>query len=197
MNSKLWIRKALSSCLVVAIFATYSMVALANTAKIAGELTVAGMNNGEAAMVTVNGEAAKSGRSIFSSSTIVTPENASAIINLGKLGKIELAPNSSVALSFTDSAISGDLSSGKLTVLGATNSVSVKTANGEVVKLDAGESVSAAKQDDDDTTSGGGGAWWAWALVFGGAAAGILIAATQSDNRAALGGSGTVVSPTR
>lgn len=199
MNSKLWIRKALSSCLIVAIFATYSMVALANT-RIAGELTVAGKNvSGETPIVSVNGEAAKSGRSIFSSSTIVTPENASAIINLGKLGKIELAPNTAIALSFDEKAISGDLSTGKVTVLGASESVSIKTAEGNLVKLNVGESVTAGKaqDDDDDDDDGGSGAWWAWALVFGGAAAGILIAATQADNRVALGGSGTVVSPSR
>ena len=59
MNSKLWIRKALSLCLSVAILATYSMVALAGPRKVAGELTVSGKDiNGEAPFVLVNGEAA-------------------------------------------------------------------------------------------------------------------------------------------
>jgi hypothetical protein len=58
MNSKLWIRKALSACLSISLLATCSAVALANS-KVSGELTVAG--NG----VLVNGEAAQSGRSIF------------------------------------------------------------------------------------------------------------------------------------
>jgi hypothetical protein len=48
MNSKLWIRKALSMCLSVAVLATYSMVALAGPGKAAGELAVSGKNvNGE------------------------------------------------------------------------------------------------------------------------------------------------------
>jgi len=183
----------------VAVLATYSMVALANSEKIAGELTVTGngLNDGTS-FVTVNGEAAKSGRSVFSSSVIATPVNANAVINLGKSGVIELAPNTTITLTFDDKSISGDLTSGKLSVLGTTTGVNVKTIDGKVLKLAAGESVTAAgtKQDDDDDNKGGA-AWWLWAIVFGGAAAGILIAATQADNRVQLGGNGTVVSPTR
>jgi hypothetical protein len=191
MNSKEWIRKALSMCLTVAILATYSMVALAGTDKIAGELLVSGNN-----IVKVNGEAAQSGRSIFSSSTISTPQDASAIINLGKVGKIELAPNTTMSLSFNEKGISGDLISGRVTVLSASDSVNIKTAAGKTLKLNAGESA-ASKADDDEDDKDGGSAWWVWALVFGGAIAGVVIAATSDNNRIALGGGTTVVSPTR
>lgn len=202
MNSKLWIQKALSTCLVFAVIVTYSMVALANSGKIAGELSVAGQNvNGEAPFVVVNGEPAKTGRSIFSASTIATPDNASAIINLGKIGKVELAPKTNLVLSFTEKGISGDLLSGKLTVVNASESVSVKTASGETLKLNAGESATSAgkAQDDDATTGGGGAAWLPWALVFGGAVAAIVIATgvTGDDNEIQLGGNSAVVSPTR
>ncbi|MGB7068057.1 MAG: hypothetical protein WBD22_01050 [Pyrinomonadaceae bacterium] len=199
MKSNLWIRKALAVCLVVAVNVTYSMVAMANSAKIAGELTVSGKSvNGETPVVTVNGEPAKSGRSIFSASTISTPQDASASINLGKSGRINLAPGTSVILTFNDKAISGDISSGRITVSGNSEAAVFRTAAGETVRLNAGESVAAtgATQDTDDDDEGGA-AWWLWALVFGGAAAGILIAATQGDNRTDLGGGGTVVSPTR
>lgn len=199
MNSKLWIRKALSMCLMVAVLATYSMVALANSDKVVGELTVKGSNlNDESSFVTVNGEAAKSGRSIFSSSIIATSENAGAVINLGKSGIIELAPGTTLSLTFDEKTVSGDLTAGKLTVLGTMSGVNVKTAGGQLVKLNAGESVLASgKAQDDDDNKKGGAAWWAWALIFGGAAAGILIAASQSNNETALSGSGTVLSPTR
>jgi hypothetical protein len=200
MNSKLWIRKALSMCLMVAVLATYSMVTLANTERFAGELTVTGNGlSGDAAFVTVNGEAAKSGRSVFTSSIISTPENAGAIINLGKAGTIELAPGSTFAISFDSNSISGDLSSGKLTVLGSAAPVNVKTLEGRTVAVSAGEGVTAAgrAQDDDDDDDDGGAAWWVWAIVFGGAAAGVLIAATQADNRVNLGGGSTTVSPNR
>jgi hypothetical protein len=200
MNSKLWIHKALSTCLVVAIIATYSMVALAGTEKAAGELLVTGkIINGETPFVTVNGETAKTGRSVFSSSTIATPENATAIINLGKTGRIELAPNTTFTVNFNEKGITGSLASGMITVLGASSNVGVKTADGRNIELTAGESATAnGKADDKDAKSAskGGAAWWVWALVFGGAAAGILWAAT-SDNNLALGGSATVASPNR
>jgi hypothetical protein len=197
MNSKLWIRRALSMCLMVAVFATYSMVALAGSDRIAGELTVTGNGLNGDTTVTVNGEAAKSGRSIFSSSIIATPSNAGAVINLGKSGIIELAPNSVFAISFDDKSISGDLNSGKLTVLGASSEVTVKTASGQVIKASTGDSVNASGKKDDDPDKGGSPAWWLWAIVFGGAAAGILIAATQADNRVNISGTATTVSPTR
>jgi hypothetical protein len=198
MNSKVWIRKALSMCLAVAILATYSMVALAGTEKVAGELLVSGKNiNGETPFVKVNGEAAQSGRSIFSSSTIATPENTSAVINLGKVGKIELAPNTTMTLSFNEKGITGDLISGRVTVLGASDSVNIKTAEGKLLQLGVGDSAVSKAQDDDDEDEKGGSGWWVWALVFGGAIAGVVIAATSDNNRIALGGGSTVVSPTR
>lgn len=198
MNSKLWIRKALSMCLCVAILVTYSMVALAAPGKVAGELTVSGKNvNGESPFVLVNGETARSGRSVFSGSTITTPETSSAVMNLGKIGKIELAPATSLTLTFDDKGIFGDLTSGKVTVLGASENVAIKTINGNTVHLAAGQSVAAsgkAQQDDDDDD--GDGAWWIWAAVFGGAAVVILWTAL-SDQDISLGDTGTVISPTR
>lgn len=196
MNSKTLIRKALSLCLMVAIYATYSMVALASTERIAGELLITGKNSS----VKVNGETAQSGRSIFSASTITTPENATAIINLGKIGKVELAPNTTLNISFTEKGINGDLLTGKVTVLGASETVNIKTTEGKTVKLNAGDSVSAGKaqkDDDDDDDKVGGVAWWIWAAIFGGAVAAVVIAATSDNNRIALGGGTTVVSTNR
>ncbi|MBA2605942.1 MAG: hypothetical protein H0U96_03620 [Acidobacteria bacterium] len=202
MNSQLWIRKALSMCLVVALIATYSMVTLANSERIAGELLVSGKSvNGQTPFVKINNEAAQSGRSVFSSSTIVTPENASAVINLGKIGKIELAPNTTLSLSFNEKSISGDLANGRVTVLSASENVNIKTLGGKILTLNAGESATASNQttqdDDDDDDNDGGGGWLLWALVLGGAATGLIIAARTDNNRIALGGSANVISPTR
>ena len=194
MNSKTLIRKALSLCLMVAIYASYSMVTLASTERIAGELLISGKNSS----VKVNGEAAQSGRSVFSASTISTPENTSAIINLGKLGRLELAPNTTVNISFTEKGINGDLLSGKITVLGTNNVVNIKTTEGKTVNLNAGESVTAGKQqDDDDDDDDAGAAWWVWTAIFGGAVAAVVIAATSDNNRIALGGGTVVVSTNR
>jgi hypothetical protein len=173
------------------------MVSLAATGKVAGDLTVLG--NGTIATVLVNGESAKSGRSIFSSSSIVTPEGSSAIVSLGKLGKIEIAQNSTFTLNFDDNGISGELTAGKLTVISSSAPVSVQTLVG-TVSLNAGESASAAanaKQDDDDDDDDGGAAWWLFAIGMGGALAGILYAVVKETNNADLGGGGTVVSPNR
>ena len=201
MNSKLWIQKALAMCLVFAVIATYSTVALAGSGKIAGELLVSGTNvNGEMPFVIVNGEAAKSGRSVFSTSTIATPDNASAVINVGKIGKIQLSPNTNLILTFTEKGISGDLISGKLTVLNASESVTVKIAGGETLQLTAGDSASAAgkvQDKDDDNDNDGGAAYLPYLLILGGAVAAIVIATVVSDNETQLGGGSVVVSTTR
>jgi hypothetical protein len=187
-------------CLVVATMATYSMVALASAERVAGELLVSGKNiDGQTAFVKINGEMAQSGRSVFSSSTVVTPENTSAIINLGKIGKIELAPNTTLALSFDDKGISGDLIAGQLTVLSAADAVNVKTTGGKTVNLSAGESATSGKvqDDDDDDDNNGGSAGLLYALVIGGAIVGLVLAARTDNNRVALGGGATIVSPSR
>jgi len=200
MNSKKWIRKALSTCLVVATIATSSMVTLANSEKITGELLISGKNvSGETQIVKVNGEAAQNGRSIFSSSAIVTPENVGAIVNLGKVGKIELAPDTNFTLAFSEKGIEGRLLAGRITVLDASDIVTIKTLDGATLNLVAGESAAATtgKAQDDDAANDGGNALYIFVAVLGGAAAAIIIAATTDNNRTALGGGSTVVSPTR
>ncbi len=145
MNSKLWIRKALSTCLAIATVLTYSLVTMANAERVAGEILVTGKNaDGRTSFVKVNGETAQSGRSIFSSSTIATPENAGAIISLGKVGKIELAPNTTLALSFSEKGMSGDLMTGRVTVLSAADGVVINTVDGKSLTLNSGNSASAA-----------------------------------------------------
>lgn len=198
MDSKLWIRKALSLCLCLAIFAAYTTVALAVSGKTAGELTVSGIGaNGEAPFVFVNGEAAKSGRSIFSSSTVSTPDQTTALVSIGKLGQIQLAPNSSMSLSFSDAGISGDLTSGAVTVLGSSQPVAVKMLDGKVVNLVAGETANASgAAAQTNTTHAGGKAWWALAAILGAAAVAIIWTAT-SNNDINIGSGGTVISPNR
>lgn len=127
MNSKAWINKGLSACLIVATFSTYSMVALAS-GKVLGELTVSGDS------VKVNGEIAQSGKTIFSTNTITTPENAGATVNFGKLGSVEIAPNSTMTLNFDDANINGNLTNGNVKVFGnSENAVNITTPSGNVV----------------------------------------------------------------
>lgn len=193
MKSKVWFQKALTLCLVVAVYATYSNVVMASSDKLVGEITVSGKTvSGESPVVKVNGEVAQSGRAIFSNSTIVTSENSNAVVNLGKAGKLELAPNTTISLAFDEKGLTGDLTAGTVTALSGEN-VSVKTPLG-VKKLNVGETASTSQTQNNNR---GGAAWWVFALILGGAAAGIIIAATSDNNDVNLGGGTTVVSPTR
>ena len=186
--------KAISFCLVVAIFATYSMVALAGESRVVGEIVVSGSSiDGSSPVVLVNGEEVKSGRSIFTSSTIVTKKESSATVSIGSLGTLRIAPNSSLTLSFDDKGIRTVLKKGTVSVLNAADKVAVALPNGTISMLTAGKAVSASPQDDDKDN--GKKDWVLWALIAGGAAAAIIFAASRNGNRVNLGGGTAVVSP--
>ncbi|MCO6511245.1 MAG: hypothetical protein J5I65_10685 [Aridibacter famidurans] len=188
--------KALSFCLMVAMLATYSMVALAGDARVAGEIVVSGTAvDGIAPVVLVNGEQVKSGRSIFTSSSIITDKNSSATIKIGSLGTLRIAPDSSLTISFDNNGIRSELSKGTISVLSSADAVSVALPNGTLSELTAGKSVSTVQDDDDDDDDGAGG-WWLWAVVFAGATAAVIFAAAYSNNRVNVGGNTTIISPT-
>lgn len=63
-----------------------------------GDLSVVGE-------VSVNGTNAISGATVFSDSTITTRKRSSAVVSLGKLGRVEVLPESTMKLSFTGSRI--------------------------------------------------------------------------------------------
>jgi len=109
MINKTWSRKFVAMVVAAAVLSVYSMLALASPGARSGELSVSGD-------VTVNGQKALSGGTIFSDSVIVTAKDSRATVSLGKLGRIELMPNTSARLSFTDSSISGLLDSGRARV---------------------------------------------------------------------------------
>src|SRR5437868_3399673 len=110
MISRTWSRKSIAFCVAVAVLSLYSMVALATPGqKASGELSVSGQ-------VTVNGQAAISGATVFSDSVITTAANSSATISLGKLGRVELLPNSSAKLSFSEGNISASLDAGRIQI---------------------------------------------------------------------------------
>ncbi len=129
MISKTWSRKPIAAFLSVAVLSVYSMIALASPeAKVAsGELTVSGQ-------VTVNGQKVISGGTLFSDSVIVTSDNSSATVNISKLGRVQLAPKSTLTLSFTEKAITGQLDTGIATVSTLVGiSVNLATKDGSVV----------------------------------------------------------------
>ena len=127
MINKTWSRKFVALFVAAAVLSVYSMLTLATPGARSGELSVVGE-------VTVNGQKVTSGGTIFSGSAIVTAKSSSAIVSLGKLGRIELSANTSLRLNFADNSIQGLLDSGRARVsTPAGISVNLTTKDGSVV----------------------------------------------------------------
>lgn len=102
MNTKLRMNRLLV-CLAAVIVIASASLALTNSkpqgaSGPSGKLKVVGE-------VTVNGTSAISGATVFSDSTVTTAKGSSAVVSLGKLGRVELLPESTMKLSFTESSI--------------------------------------------------------------------------------------------
>jgi len=128
MISKSWSRKSIATAVAVAVLSVYSMVVLAAPgAKASGELSVSGQ-------VTVNGQKVISGGTVFTDSMISTAAQSSASVNISKVGRVELAPDSNLHLSFGENSITAMLETGSAqvsTVAGTT--VNLTTKDGTVV----------------------------------------------------------------
>ena len=137
MISKSWSRKPVAALVAVAILSVYSMVVLASPAAKApsGELSIAGQ-------VTVNGENAISGGTIFSDSIIATAEKSTATVNLSKVGRAQLAPNSNLKLSFTDKSVMGYLDNGTVHVSTLAGIAVNFTTKDGVVVVEGGQATS-------------------------------------------------------
>src|SRR5215212_194976 len=72
-----------------------------------GRLTTRGNNP-----VTVNGNSAKSGETIFTGQSIQTPAGVGATVNLPGIGRVDIAPNSNVTISFEAGKVNVVLVSG-------------------------------------------------------------------------------------
>ena len=149
-------------CLVLTIMATSSMFALA-AGNAAGEIVVQGDN----ASVTLNGEKAFNGRTFFSTGVITTTDNA-AVINLGKAGRVSMAPNSSVSLNFTETSISGEVLAGDVTVM-----------NNEGV---ANTVKNAGAPDASSKAKKGAGFWVPVAILAGAVGAAVLFVTLNRDD---------------
>jgi hypothetical protein len=132
MLSKNIIHKFTSLSLTVALLCVSSMVALAGTKDITGEISVTGQ-------VTVNGQSVVSSSTVVSGSTIATSDNSTAVISLGKTGRLELLPESNITLKFTDGSITGILSAGKVRVSNAAGVATTITTKDSVAIADAGQ----------------------------------------------------------
>ena len=85
--------------------------------------------------VSVNGAAAISGATVFSDSTITTAMRSSAVVSLGKLGRVEVLPDSTMKLSFSDPNVSVSmLDQGRVRLSSSSNvTAKVTTNDGGVV----------------------------------------------------------------
>ena len=125
-------RKVTTLFTTAAVLCVYSMVGLAATKDLTGEITVTGQ-------VSVNGQNAVSNSTIISGSTIVTGADSSAVISLGKTGRIEVSANSNLVLNFSDASIVGILNSGKARVANAVGVSTTITTKDATVIADAGQ----------------------------------------------------------
>ena len=128
MISKSWSRKSIATAVAVAVLSAYSMVVLASPgAKASGELSVSGQ-------VTVNGQKVISGGTVFSDSVISTAAQSSASVSISKVGRVELAPNTNLRLSFAENSITAMLETGSAQVATLTGTtVNLTTKDGTVV----------------------------------------------------------------
>src|SRR5258705_2934029 len=146
MTNKTWSRKLVALSVAAAVLSVSSMLALATPGARSAELSVSGN-------VTVNGQKAISGGTIFSDSVIVTAKDSSAVVSLGKLGRIELSANTSVRLSFASNSISGLMDSGRAhvsTPAGVT--VNITTKDGTVTADGSQATAFTASTENGNTT---------------------------------------------
>lgn len=131
------IRKSTTLFLAMALLCICSAIASAAPRDVTGEIIV----NGQ---VSVDGQPAISNSTIVSGSTITTGANSSALINLGKNGRVEILGDSSLTLKFTDNSITGSLTAGKIRVTNSAGIGTTFTTTNATVIADAGQSNSFA-----------------------------------------------------
>ena len=85
--------------------------------------------------VQVNGTAAISGATVFSDSTVTTAARSSAVVSLGKLGRVEVLPDTNMKLSFGDSDVSVSmLEAGRVRISSSSNvTAKVTTNDGQII----------------------------------------------------------------
>ena len=126
------LRKLVTTFTAVAVLCVYTSVSFAQTKDAAGEITVTGQ-------VTVNGQPAVSNATIVSGSTVVTGANSSAIVSLGKIGRVEVLADSNITLNFSDNGITAILSSGKAKVSNAAGVATSVTTKDTTIIADSGQ----------------------------------------------------------
>ena len=111
MITKICSGRSLALVLTLAFLAGSSQVLLptARAQEQIGQLTVVGM-------VKVNGQPAATGDIVASGSTVETAKGSSAVVSLGKLGRVEALPETRMKLRYDNTSISILLDTGSVRV---------------------------------------------------------------------------------
>ena len=162
-----------------------------------GRLTTRGNNP-----VTVNGNSAKSGETIFSGQQIQTPEGVGATVQLGGLGRVDIAPNTNLTLTFEEGKISVALASGCViltagkgvvgTVQAGGAEQQTDRANGGVIDVCTSQTPGAAPVIGQGAAAGAGAGAGTGGAAAGGVAAGGTAADPASGGLFGLGTAGTL-----
>jgi ferric-dicitrate binding protein FerR (iron transport regulator) len=132
MTNKSGTLKYSAFCLLMAVLAVPGMGVVAKAglrapAEPTGKLTVVGK-------VTVDGKPAASGDVFKSGGVTTTAKGSSAVVSLGKLGRVEVSESSTMKISFTDSSIIGSLDHGRANTTAAKGTAAnISIKDGEVV----------------------------------------------------------------
>ena len=146
MIKKTWSRKVVAISTAVAILSVCATPTWAMPGVRGVELSVFGE-------VALNGQKAISGLTIFSECLIVTAPGSIASVSLGKLGRIELSPNTKLRLSFAANSITGLLSAGRARFsTSADVSLNLTTPDGSVL-VDGSQATSLVVNAESGHTS--------------------------------------------
>jgi len=108
------------------------MVAFAMPQGVTGDLTVTGQ-------VTVNGQPAVSNSTITSGAVITTAKGSSAVVSLGKLGRVEVQEETTATLRFSDNNIIASVDMGKVLVSNASGVATTVTSKNATFIADPGQ----------------------------------------------------------
>jgi ferric-dicitrate binding protein FerR (iron transport regulator) len=103
--------------------------------------------------VLIDGTDAVGGTSFFSGSEVSTEEGSRAVLGLGRSGRAELLPRSSLVLDFGDDGVSGSLGAGGVRISKPDGvSATVATGDGSVAAGPAGPAVFTVRYDEGRTS---------------------------------------------
>lgn len=115
-SSKSRLLAALFLTTAISLFSNFSLVSVVASVpksdnQVVGQINVVGA-------ATINDKKAINGTTVFNNSrvSVACASGNRATVNLGKMGRIEMAPGSQMVLKFSEGLISGDLVTGKIVV---------------------------------------------------------------------------------